>query len=135
MKLIRQMTAPRAKQSGFTLLEVMVALVIVSFGVITVVDATGKHVEIAGGLEKRMVASWVASNKVAELRHKALTDRVRTGNKTNIVKMGGLRWRTQARIQETEVERVFLLTVDVREQSDRNKAPYASVTTAITDRL
>lgn len=112
----------------------MIALVFVSFGIVTVIEVTTQHVKNLSELEKRVLAGWVASNKVAEIRHDAKTDRVRTGNKNDRIKQGGMRWRTKARIEKTEVEKVFLLIVEVRDDNDIDHGPYASVTTAITER-
>ena len=118
---------------GFTLIEVMVAILIVSLGIISVIDVTSKHVNNITELEKRMLASWVASNHVALIRHEAKIDKIRTGSDTERVKMGGHKWRSKARIEKTEVEKVFLLTIDVSNDVASNNKVYARVTTAVTD--
>lgn len=120
---------------GFTLIEVMVAILIVSLGIISVIDVTAKHVNNISELEKRMVASWVASNHVAEIRHDAKIDKIRSGSRVERVKMGGQKWRSQARLKKTEVDKVFLLTIEVSVDNAMDKKVYAAVTTAVTDRL
>ena len=48
--------------------------------------------------------------------------------------MGGYRWRSRASITETDVDRVFLLEVEVTEESDRqSRQPYVVYTTAVTE--
>ncbi|WP_189400092.1 type II secretion system minor pseudopilin GspI [Arenicella chitinivorans] len=121
------------RESGFTLLEVMIALIFVSLGIATVIEVTSQHVMNLSELEKRAMAGWVASNKVAEIQYEAKTSKVRTGNKNDRVKMGGMRWRTRAKIEKTEIERVFMLTVEVRDDEDVDRGLYAQVTTAITE--
>lgn len=133
--MIRSSARISRNQSGFTLLEVLIALLFVAMGIVTVIEVTSKHVSNVSELEKRIIASWVASNKIAEIRHEARTDKVKTGGKTDRVKMGGMSWRSRAKIEETEVERVFLLTVEVRDDNNKDRGIYASVTTAVTDRL
>lgn len=123
-----------SKSAGFTLIEVMVALIFVSLGIVTIIEVTSQHVNNLSELEKRVLASWVASNKAAEIRHDAKTDRVKSGSDTDRVKMGGMQWRTRAKLEETEVERVFLLKVEVRDDNDSKRGVYANLTTAITDR-
>lgn len=135
MQYLSQKQSVSQKQSGFTLLEVLVALVFVAFGIVTVIEVTSQHVNNLAELEKRVLASWVASNKVAEIRHDAKTDKVRSGSKNDRIKMGGMRWRTRAKITETDVDRVFLITVEVRDDNNADRAIYSSVTTAVTDRL
>ena len=116
-------------------MEVLIALIFVAMGVVTVIEVTSQHVNNLSELEKRVLAGWVASNKVAEIRHEAKTDKIRTGGKTDRINMGGMRWRTRAKIESTDVERVFLLTVEVRDDNNAERAVYASVTTAVTDTL
>jgi len=123
------------KQVGFTLIEVLVALVVVSLGIVSVIQVTSQHVNNISELEKRMLASWVASNHVAEIRHTAKVERLRSRSNTERFKMGGHNWRSRARLDETEVERVFLLNVEVSFNDDPKKVVYASITTAVTDRL
>jgi len=125
---------PQGRQQGFTLIEVMIALLFVAMGIVTVIEVTSSHVNNITELEKRILASWVASNKIAEMRHNARTNKVKTGGKNDSVKMGGMSWR-RAEVKETEVERVFLVTVEVRDDKNKDRGIYASVTTALTDRL
>lgn len=122
-------------QSGFTLIEVLVALLIVSFGVISVIQGTARHVSNISALEKRMLASWVASNHIAEIRHDAKVEKIRSGNKTERVELGGHEWRSKVKIEKTDVERVFLLTVEVADDSNIDKKVFANMTSAVTDRL
>lgn len=122
------------RNSGFTLIEVMVAMVFVAFGLVTVIQVTTSYVGNITELEKRVLASWVASNHIAQIRFESETDRVKSGTKNERVKMGGYRWRSKAKLSETEVERVFLLEVEVFDEEDRgSKKSYAFFTTAVTE--
>ena len=124
----------KPKSAGFTLVEVMVALVFVAFGLVTVLQVVTSYVGNINELEKRVLASWVASNHIAQIRFEAETDRVKSGGDTERVKMGGYRWRSRASITETDVDRVFLLEVEVTEESDRqSRQPYVVYTTAVTE--
>jgi len=120
---------------GFTLIEILVSLAIVSFGIVAVIDAMAKHTQVAAELETRVIAGWVASSLVAQMRYDAQINKLKVGNTSDTVKMGGFSWRTRASVTETEVEQVFLLTVEVKEASRRDEPPFAAVTTALTDRL
>lgn len=106
----------------------------VALGIVTVIQVITGYVGNITELEKRVLASWVASNHIAEIRFAAETDRVKSGNKTERVKMGGYQWRSKAKVTETEVERVYLLNVEVFDEADANKkTPYIVYTTAITE--
>jgi len=122
-----------ACQSGFTLIEIMIALLIVSVGVVAVMTATAKSVEISAELERRTVASWVVSNRIAEVRYNAKTDSVSPGNDSDTVRMGGYQWRVRTSIDETELDRVFLLTVEAHDQSQREDRAVMSMTSSLAD--
>ena len=55
-------------QSGFTLLEVLVALVIISLVFIAAVRSTDASVTSQGASRDMIVASWVAKDRIAEYR-------------------------------------------------------------------
>ncbi len=53
---------------GFTLVEVLVALVIVAFGMSAVLAALGASAENIGALREKTLAQWVALNQIADVR-------------------------------------------------------------------
>ena len=121
------------RHQGFTLIEIMIALTIVAVAVLAISSALSEHTKMASGLEKRLLAGWVASNQLAVIRHAATVDKVKTGNRSETIEMGGYRWRARAEIAETDVERVFLVTVVVRDDANPKDLPYASLTSAVSD--
>lgn len=52
---------------GFTLIEALVALVIIGIAAAGLLRATEAHVDRVAGLEARAAALWVAENRLAEL--------------------------------------------------------------------
>ena len=62
------MTKVVHQQTGFTLLEILVALFIVAIGIAAVSKATGSTISMVQNLENRLMANWVASNQLSELR-------------------------------------------------------------------
>ena len=60
------MAKGRAKQSGMTLLEVMVALVIFSTAALALMNSVSLNVRFTYGLADTLQASWVAENQLAE---------------------------------------------------------------------
>ncbi len=59
-------SARRHSARGFSLLEMLVALAIVSIGLIAALRATGVGTEGVGEYRNRMLALWLAQNIVAE---------------------------------------------------------------------
>jgi len=58
----------RAKRSGFTLVEVLVALAIVAVALLAALRAAGQGTSNFGELRSRLLAHWVAENLLAEQR-------------------------------------------------------------------
>ena len=55
--------APRFKDSGFTLLETLVALLIVALGMMAVTTQLNRYIQSTIFIEEKSLASWVASNQ------------------------------------------------------------------------
>ena len=65
-----QLTAePRTRKadSGFTLIESLVALAVLAISAIALLGATEAHVARIGGLQQRAAAGWAAENHLVEL--------------------------------------------------------------------
>lgn len=54
-------------ERGFSLIETLVALLVLGIASVGLIRATEGHVDATRGLEDRAVAQWVAENRLAEL--------------------------------------------------------------------
>ncbi len=63
--------AASSKTRGFTLVEVLVALVIISVALMAALRAAGQGTNNVGELRSRLLAGWVAENRLAEHRARA----------------------------------------------------------------
>lgn len=103
-------------QRGFTLLEVMIALAIMSTSLIAALYATTQYSEGVFHLKDKMAAYWVGQNALAELR---------VGEKgyflTNVVRQGrqsmlGKDWYYSISIESVPHDQlIFKITVKVSE--------------------
>ena len=53
---------------GFTLIEVMVAMAIAALGLAAVAASVSQMVDAGTAMRQRSYASWIAQNKIAEMR-------------------------------------------------------------------
>lgn len=90
------MSSASRSAAGFTLLEVLVALVVVAVAVAALGRAGSQALDSQGELERRTWALWVADNALAELR---LEPGVSTGQRQGSSDMGGRTWYWEMLIQ------------------------------------
>jgi general secretion pathway protein I len=86
----------RARPSrGFTLVEVLVALAIVSIALLAALRAAGQATAAVGELRLRLLAGWVAENRLAE--HRARGDWLAPGIGRGTQSQGGVEfaWREE----------------------------------------
>lgn len=75
------------KRTGFTLIEVLVALAIVSIALMSALRAAGQGTINVGELRSRLLAGWVAENLLAE--HRARRDWLPLGIQRGTGREGG----------------------------------------------
>ena len=105
---------------GFTLIEVMVALLVFSILGFTVSSRIGDVVNQTFNIERRTVAHWVADNHLNRLRIEARsTDEVLpSGSSQERVLMGGREWRLEIDVEDTSHPWLKRVDVDVFEVVD-----------------
>lgn len=84
----------RSKQAGFTLIEALVALSILSTAATLLLSATQSHIARIGAINDRTTARWVAENRLVELG-------LGLGDLPETVEMLGVRWRVVSDLTET----------------------------------
>jgi general secretion pathway protein I len=101
----------RDRQGGFTLLEVMVALVIVGLALSAVAASMSQMIGAASAMRERTYASWIGENKITEMRLANVIPEVSetSGN----VEYAGTNWTWRAVVSETGVENLFRVDVNV----------------------
>lgn len=101
----------RGRASGFTLLEVMVALVIVSLGMMAVNTQLNRYVATATYIEEKTLASWIGTNVVTELSIQQTWPEI--GDSEREVEFGGRRWHVRIEVSETEVDNLRRVDVEI----------------------
>ena len=86
---------------GFTLMEVMVALAIVSIGLIAVFNGIIQMAHSTSTLRERAQADWIAMNMISQIRISG--DFPEVGSFDGSTEFAGREWRWEADISETGV--------------------------------
>ena len=122
---------------GFTLIEVLVALAIVTIGMAAVLEALASSAGATLYLRSKTFAEWTALNQVERTRLRAeLTGQIpQTGTSTGHVRNAGRRWHWRQKVVKTLVPGVERIVVNVRPASGHGKDWYATVTGYVGDKM
>lgn len=106
---LRHAEAPAVR--GFTLIEVMIALVIVSLGMMAVNTQLNRYVVGAIYIEDKTLASWIATNTVTELS--LLRDWPAIGESSQDIEFASRRWHVRTEVASSPVENLRRADVHV----------------------
>jgi general secretion pathway protein I len=115
-----------ARRRGFTLIEVLAALVIVALGMLGVIEAVTQTARNGTYLRDKTLAHWIAMNMITEQRLRPTPPEITKSS--DDVEFAGQRWRWTLVVTQTEVETLRRMDVSVR----RAEAPEDSSLTMVT---
>ena len=120
----RRLYLQRPAWEGFTLVEVMVALAVVAVALPSLLFLLSQQLDGASYLSEKSMASWVAADRLAELRlvvsrQKSLPEGVLTGE----TEMQDRRWYWWIEQEATEVPGFVRLEISVSGSDDPEAAP------------
>ncbi len=99
------------RRAGFTLIEVMVALAIAGLSLAAVAASISQMVDAGFAMQERTYASWIAQNRIAELR--LANEMPEVSSSSGELEFAALEWAWRATISETGVENLFRVDVEV----------------------
>jgi len=115
--------------SGFTLIEVMVALAIVTIGMAAVLGTLTSSADTISYLRDKSFANWVALNQIALLRISGQLPA--PGKSDGDVDFAGRKWHWHQEVNTMQVPGMVRMDVSVRpadvESSDSDRGWYATV--------
>jgi len=119
-------SARAARRGGFTLIEVLVALVIAAVGLAAVLAVVSNTARDATYLRDKTLATWIALNQLTTVRVGGSMPSV---DKTDgDVDYANGKWKWQQTVTQTEVPGMRRVDVAVRHAEDPADAPIATVT-------
>ncbi len=98
-------------ERGFTLVEVLVALAIVALSLAAMAATMSQMLDAANSLRDRTYASWIAQNKIAEMRLANVLPEVSATS--GEVDYGNATWAWRAVVSETGVENFMRVDVSI----------------------
>lgn len=107
--------AVKPRESGFTLIEVLVALAIVAIGMAAVLGALTSSASTVLYMKDKTLAQWIALNHIAEERLKVQPGQVpQQGNSDGDVDYAGQKWHWRQETVPTAVQGMVRMDVMVR---------------------
>lgn len=106
------------KQQGFTLIEVMVALLVVAVALSALSQTLAMFVNQQASLPERTYAGWIAQNRLTELQH-SVGDEVELKTK---ITLGAQDWQTEISLEPTPIPGMMRATVEVRLEGSEHLA-------------
>lgn len=112
--------APRSKAiNGFTLVEVMVALLVVGIALPALLSQITSQADSTADLRDRSYAQWVAQNQLETFRVEyALSDQLLQGEASGEVEMLDRTWRWKVVSEESDLPGMWRQTVTVGTQPE-----------------
>ncbi len=93
---------PRRTARGFTLLEVLVALMVLAVALGALIKAGSEHARNTAYLQERTLAGWVADNLVAD--YEAGLRRIETGTERMQARLADREWEARIDISDAVIE-------------------------------
>jgi len=106
------------KQKAFTLLEVLVALAVLTMGLGTVIKVAGGQASQLAYLKDKSIALWVANNKANEVQ---LTKWPSTGTSTGHEFMADQEWRWKLKVSNTADKDLRRLDIEVNRANEQGE--------------
>ena len=101
----------RSRSSGFTLIEVLVALAVIALGLTAVIKALGDYTDATNYTRQKTLASWIATNKLTEISVAPAWPSL--GDYDEDVEFARQQWRCAIEVSETPVTNLRRVDVSV----------------------
>lgn len=117
------------KQTGLTLIEVLIALAIVSIAMTAIIKVTSQNIRSTAYLQKKTTAMWVAQEVINEAHANLLDLADSKGNQRLTTEMLGQDWYWQMAEEKTPNEQVKKILVRVYEsgETEKDKTPVVTL--------
>ena len=115
----------RHSQSGFTLLEIMIALFIVAVALGGAIKTMGNAASNSIALSDRTFAEWVGMNQFARLRNSG--EWPKQGSTKGDEEMAHRKWVWEQKVSKTEDKNVNRVEISVWDEADEEQSVSANI--------
>lgn len=117
----------RRTSSGFTLIEILIALVVFTVAAVTLVRTATIGVRQAGLVQERTEATWIAENEMTRLRlfERNEENYPGPGTQRTLIEQGRRSWEVETEIEATEND--FVRRITIRVSQEDAEEPSASL--------
>jgi len=129
LKLITLPFRTKKDSTGFTLIEVMLAMAVFAIAGVALLTTADNHFRNMSHLESKMLASWIASNQLVE----ATLDKSwpPKNNKKGKVELAGTEWFWLQKVIKTTDNDMRAVVIEVR-SSDKQTSATSSLMTYLS---
>ena len=99
------------QHTGFTLLETLVALSILSIALLALVKSSMQQINTHQYLREKTIAQWIGANQLTQLRLQQVSPTL--GRHSGEIKMAQQHWTWQATVQVTPNKNIRQVTIQV----------------------
>ena len=112
-------------QVGFTLLEVMFALLVVAVSLGGAVKVIGNAANNSTRMNNKVFANWVALNQIAKLR--IAKEWPKFGEQKGDSEMAGRKWVWSQKSIKTDDDNIRRIEMSVWSDDDKKSAPFVTI--------
>ncbi|CCD05387.1 TPA: GspI family T2SS minor pseudopilin variant LspI [Legionella pneumophila] len=106
--------------SGFTLIEVLLALTVIAIALTALLKATAQNIDNTHRIKEKTISHWVAMQGVAMIQLNLLRTS-QSQESTQATTMLGQKWYWRAKISPTPIKRMQQITISV---SSKQAGPF-----------
>lgn len=113
-------------QSGFTLIEVLLALAIIAIALTALLKATAQNIENTQRIKEKAISHWIAMQGVSMIQLN-LIQLTQSQESTQVTTMFGQRWYWRTKISSTPFNKIQQISISV---SLKQSGPFREELTA-----
>lgn len=119
------------RERGFTLVEVLVALAVIAIALPALMFGIMSNLDGTGYMREKVIAQWVASNRLSELRAvNRISGKLPSGKSRGKEEMAGHDWYWFVRTKQfpqKELKDMYGVEVTVRTSQDQKESPMVTM--------